>query len=416
MDRRRSRRLILAAAAVALILRLAFGLFYWTGKPLTHDEREYLALADSLSHGRGFTYTEQETTGVGRRFGRAPGYPAFLALLRVDATAHSVPTAVKIAQSLLGVLAVLLIAAITSRAAGDRAGVIAAWIAAVYPSLVTMPAYIFSETLYLPLALLCTHLLTITASHAPFEGKAAAGPARLYRSLAAGIVAGIATLVRGGMLVFVPIAAVWLARRRELALAIAFALAATLTIAPWTLRNLRHHGRLIVIAADGGVTFWTGNHPLARGEGDLAANPELKRAEVAFRAAHPGLTAEQLEPLYYRDALRYIRDNPGWWLTLIARKAFYTIVPIGPSYTLHSPKYLFATVVPYALLAPLAIAGFVVISRYGRPPEPLYLLGASVMLTSLIFFPQERFRLPVIDPLVIVGAAAAIGGGNRQRP
>ncbi len=416
MDRRRSRRLIFAAAVVALVLRLAFGLFYWTGKPLTHDEREYLSLADSLSHGRGFTYADQDTPGAGRRFGRAPGYPAFLSLLRVDAKADSVPARIKIVQSVLGALAVLLMAAITSRAAGRRAAVIAAWLAAVYPSLVAMPAYIFSETLYLPLALLCTQLLTVAASQETLKREAAAARERWYRALAAGVVAGTATLVRGGMLVFVAIAAVWLVRRREIVLAIAFALAATLTIAPWTLRNLHHHGRLIVIAADGGVTFWTGNHPLARGEGDLAANPELKRAEVAFRAAHPGLTAEQLEPLYYRDALRHIRASPGWWLTLIARKAFYTIVPIGPSYTLHSPKYLFATVVPYALLAPLAIAGFVVISRYGRPPEPLYLLAASVMFTSLIFFPQERFRLPVIDPLVIVAAAAALGGASRQKP
>ena len=59
------------------------------------------------------------------------------------------------------------------------------------------------------------------------------------------------------------------------------------------------------------MTFWTGNHPLARGEGDLAANPEIKQAELEFRRAHPGLTAEALEPLYYRDALGYIARAPG---------------------------------------------------------------------------------------------------------
>jgi hypothetical protein len=218
------------------------------------------------------------------------------------------------------------------------------------------------------------------------------------------------------MLVFLPMAALWLAGRRQLVAAVAFAVAATVVIAPWTLRNVRHYGRFVLIASEGGVTFWTGNHPQARGEGDLAANPHLKREEVAFRAAHPGLTAEQLEPLYYRDALRHIRDDPARWLALLARKAFYTVVPIGPSYTLHSTKYLLASVVPYAMLAPLAIAGFIVIRRSGEPPEPLYLLAASVVLTSLIFFPQERFRLPVIDPLIIIGAAAALGAPNRKHP
>jgi preprotein translocase subunit Sec61beta len=67
------------------------------------------------------------------------------------------------------------------------------------------------------------------------------------------------------------------------------------------------------------------------------------------------------------------------------------------------------------MLAPLAIAGLVLIARQGRPPLYLYLLAASVVLTSLIFFPQERFRIPVIDPLLIVGAAAAISGVTRPR-
>jgi len=164
------------------------------------------------------------------------------------------------------------------------------------------------------------------------------------------------------------------------------------------------------------VTFWTGNHPLARGEGDLAANPDLKRAEIAFRAAHPGLSAEALEPLYYQDALEQILARPGWWVGLLARKAFYTFVPIGPSYTLHSARYLVMSVVPYALLAPMALAGFIIIARHGRPPAPLYLLGGSVLLTCVIFFPQERFRIPVLDPLVIVGAAAALGGAQSPSP
>jgi hypothetical protein len=241
-------------------------------------------------------------------------------------------------------------------------------------------------------------------------------PSNIRRSAAAGLIAGAATLVRPGMLIFLPMAALWLAGRRQLGTALAFTLAATVVIAPWTVRNVRHYGRFVLIASEGGVTFWTGNHPRARGEGDLAANPELKREEIVFRAAHPGLSAEELEPLYYRDALQHIRNNPGGWIGLLIRKAFYTIVPIGPSYTLHSTKYLLASVVPYGVLAPLAVAGFIVIRRSGQPPEALYLLAASVVLTSLIFFPQERFRLPVIDPLIIIGAAPAIGAASRKHP
>ena len=45
----RVRRLLVAAAVAGFVLRMAFGAFYWVGKPLTHDEREYLALAQSLA-------------------------------------------------------------------------------------------------------------------------------------------------------------------------------------------------------------------------------------------------------------------------------------------------------------------------------------------------------------------------------
>ena len=107
------------------------------------------------------------------------------------------------------------------------------------------------------------------------------------------------------------------------------------------------YGRFVLVASEGGVTFWTGNHPLAIGEGDLAANPAIKQAEVAFRQSHPGLTADELEPLYYRDALAQIAAHPGWWALLLVKKAFYTFVPVGPSYTLHSTRYLLASVIPY---------------------------------------------------------------------
>jgi len=50
-DASRARRLVAAAAAAGLVLRLVFALGYWVEKPLTHDEREYLALARSLTLG-----------------------------------------------------------------------------------------------------------------------------------------------------------------------------------------------------------------------------------------------------------------------------------------------------------------------------------------------------------------------------
>jgi hypothetical protein len=177
-------------------------------------------------------------------------------------------------------------------------------------------------------------------------------------------------------------------------------------VAPWTVRNARVYGRFVLVASEGGVTFWTGNHPLARGEGDLAANPAIKAADLEFRRQHAGLTGEELEPLYYREALQHIRANPGWWVWLLARKAFYTIVPVGPSYALHSTRYRLASIVPYLLLLPFAVAGATRLRRAARPPAALFLLAGSAVLVCILFFPQERFRIPVIDPALIVCAAA----------
>jgi len=92
---------------------------------------------------------------------------------------------------------------------------------------------------------------------------------------------------------------------------------------------------------------------------------------------------------------------------LTARKAFYTFAPIGPSYAVHSSRYVAASVIPYALVLAAAIVGARRVrgTRGRHAVEPLWLMAGSTILTGLIFFPQERFRLPVIDPALIVTAA-----------
>jgi hypothetical protein len=162
------------------------------------------------------------------------------------------------------------------------------------------------------------------------------------------------------------------------------------------------------------VTFWTGNHPLAAGDGDLAANLPLKRAELAFRGAHPQMTPEELEPLYYRDALAWIRSDPAAWAALMARKAFYTVVPVGPSYALHSARYRVASVASYLLILPFAIAGAWRWRKAGDGPVALWVMAAATIAAGLVFFPQERFRIPVIDPALIV--TAALLAAPRERP
>lgn len=395
-----SKTALLAAAAVGLGLRVAFGFVYWTDQPMTRDEREYLSLARGLAAGRGFTYDEEILSSAQDPFGRAPGYPAFLALVGGGRTVtRTVPASVKIAQCVVGAAGVILAGLVAGRLAGSRAATIAAWLAAVYPPLVWVAAYAWSEAIAWPLGLLVVWW---------FDRAAASADREAWKSAAiAGALTGLAILVRPSTILFVPLALGWLAWRRRFTLAVALSLGAAAVVTPWTLRNIAEYGRFVLVATEGGVTFWTGNHPRARGEGDLAANPHLKLESQALRRQHPGLSEEAMEPIYYREALGWIRSHPIDWLRLELRKVFYLVVPIGPSYTLHSRLYYGASVLSYGLVLPLALVGLARLgSRRARTPG-LWLLAGSAIATCLIFFPQERFRIPVIDPTLIICAAAA---------
>jgi 4-amino-4-deoxy-L-arabinose transferase-like glycosyltransferase len=387
------RKWVLLAALLALALRLAFAFAYWVDEPLTRDEREYLALAGLAP-------------GTPDPFGRAPGYPGFLALVSGGrGSGDEVPASAKVAQSIVGALGVLVVAALARRLAGDRAAVAAAFLAAAHPPLVAVSARAFSEALFWPLGLMVAWLFDRALENRNQETR---------RAVLCGVLAGLAVLVRPGLIVWLPLAVGWAFWRRRPQVAMACLAGAVLALGPWTVRNHAHYGRVVIVASEGGVTFWTGNHPLARGDGDLAANPDLARARQALRAQHPNLSEEQMEPVYYREAFGWIASHPLQWLYLEARKVFYLVVPIGPSYQVHSARYYAASAIPYVLILALALIGLRHVAA--DRTTGLWLLLASSIVTCLVFFPSERFRIPVIDPVLIVAAGAALAGREPARP
>ncbi len=293
-----------------------------------------------------------------------------------------------------------------ARGVGPAAGMLAALAAALHPPLVWISAYVLSETLYSTLAM--TAALALSRALETMGTGSAARPAAPL--LAAGVAAGVAALARSVGLLFIALAAARLSWRDSTRAGALFLAAAMLAIAPWSVRTSLLHGRPILVAAEGGVNFWIGNHPLARGDGDLAANPLIKDANRAFRARYWGLSPEALEPFYWRDAWRHIAERPVRWMGLLARKLFYMWVPVGPSYTLHSRRYYLASVASYGVVLPLALAGF---RRFRWRParlEAVTVAAASTLLAELMFFPHERYRIPVLDPALLVYAAAWVAG------
>ena len=393
------RAFVLAAALVGLAARLGFGLGYWVDQNLNRDEVEYLSLARSLVAGHGLVYDEHVQNGPVQPFGRAPGYPAFLALVGGGARyVDTVPATVKIAQSVVGAAGVVLIGIAAFRLGGRRPAMAAAAMAALHPPLVWIAGYAFSEAVFWPVGLALALLVSRTLDQPR---------ATMWKwALACGLLAGGATLLRAATLPFVPLAGGWFAWKRQPAALAGFVLGLALVLGPWTARNVSHYGRFVIVASDGGVTFWTGNNPLAVGEGDMAANPQLKAANRELRARHPDLTEEQMEPVYFRESLTWMREHPVDWLVLMAKKAFYVAVPIGPSYRLHSPRYYAASIVSIGLLVPLAVIGLRRLGPGRGRLAGMWLLAAAAVATCLLFFPQERFRIPVLDPALILCASA----------
>ncbi|MNC95037.1 hypothetical protein D3C83_120460 [compost metagenome] len=60
------------------------------------------------------------------------------------------------------------------------------------------------------------------------------------------------------------------------------------------------------------------------------------------------------------------------------------------------------------------MAGLLHLRRERRVPVVLTLLAGAQILAGLIFFPQERFRIPVIDPVLLIFGAVWLASRVRQ--
>ena len=139
----------------------------------------------------------------------------------------------------------ILAGLVAARLAGARAGAIGAWLAAVYPPLVWVASYAWSEAIAWPLGLLVVWWFDRATATRDAEGWK---PAAI-----AGGLTGLAILIRPSTILFAPLALAWLAWRRRLTLALAFGLSAAAIVTPWTLRNVAEYGRFVLVATEGGA-------------------------------------------------------------------------------------------------------------------------------------------------------------------
>ena len=433
--RRSSARLVwavcLVLVAASLILRLAY-VDATPGAPLRHDAVDYDVHARSIAVGEGFS--EERAHGRPTAF-RPPGYPYFLAgvyrLAGVErADLERRVRAARVANAVLGAVAVGLLGLVAAQLWGPLVAVIAAALGAVYVPFITVGGAVMSEALFA--------VVMLAALAAALQHRRS--PHRYRYAVAAGLLAGLAILTRANALILlIPLAfAVWDGRPRRSGAALgpplALVLVALLTVAPWTVRNAVELDGFVPVSTQLGSALAGTYNDQARSDRD---NPASWR-HIKHVPAHADLwrairtiPEPDLERRLRARSLEYIAEHPLY----VGEVAFWNTVRLADLSGRARSRATAATigierrwadrgVVCFWLFAALALAAAFTARARGAP-RFLWAMPA-LMIASVVFLVAEtpRYRTPV-DPFVVLLAALAVGavvdgaarrvGGGRPR-
>jgi 4-amino-4-deoxy-L-arabinose transferase-like glycosyltransferase len=396
-------RYVALLAAAAFLLRLATVLVVRditegpTGSP-SNDDVQFGGLAQRLAEGQGYRNAEGKPTSF-----RAPGYPLLLAAIYKATGVH--PPVAYLLNCLLGALSCVLTYLLARELLTEHIARWAGILACLYP------AHIYFATLYL--------------SENPFAPSLGIGVLLLVRYVkggatwllaVAGFVLGFATLTRPMavlLLVLLPPVVVWCDFHRgrwPVVPCCLFAATFLAVVLPWTYRNYEVHGHAVLVATNGGSTFYGGNNDRVvdlsqpRGLGYWFSTTELPHRDQ-IEAQPDEWSHDQMEWKLGKD---WLRDHPWkvppllvfkslrmWWLPDFgAGKLNYVIRAV--SYT------------PFLLLIVLGAARVFRDRAYWTPAWlVVHLTMLATFVTVLIFFGEPRFR-DANTPLLMVYAVLGI--------
>jgi 4-amino-4-deoxy-L-arabinose transferase-like glycosyltransferase len=398
---------LLAIVALAGALRLAWVIYAKTEPLWFFDPWNYDRLAAALAGGHGYVNEAGQPTAY-----FPPGYPAVLGAV-YWLVGHR-PVAGEVLNVVLGALTGGLVYWIGARSFGRTAGLLAALAFAVFPSHILYTSQLHSEVVFTAVYLLALGLL-LTAPQ-----PVRLGERRVPFWLAAGLAIGVAGLIRPAalsLLVVVPFAmrprgAPWAAVARGTLLV---ALAATLVLTPWVVRNAARVG-VATISTNAGLDFWIGNHEGASGGWGMPT-------AAAFPSVSTDLQ-EQERRDYRRGlelGLRFIREHPLDALALLPSKAYHLYTDDAEAVTTTETWGHTAFLSEggrrvlrgltdgfYYFVAAGAVAGLMLSlgasqdrSRGGR--LLLAALGGWT-LVHLVYFGEPRFHLPVTPVMAVLAA------------
>jgi hypothetical protein len=385
------KKLLAFVFLISLITRIWFAIGYWGNKPLTHDATEYLELAKNFNQTGRLELPARKTLMI-ESYGRAPGYPIWLAyLLCISPTLAWI----RIAEALIGLLNTYLFFLIVRGLFGLRAGIVAFVLSSFYVPFIVLAPVILSENLWMCCMLISYWFLMR-------KGTVSVSPT-IINHIFSFMVLAIATLIRPGTVFLLPFYLIFAFRKRGLSSTIVLFAIYFLILLPWNFHLYRKEGHLIFVASEGGITLWTGTHPSYSGDGDLSVNSEVQRDYRELLKKYSALTPAERGQIYTRVAFENILKHPAQFAVVEFRKLVFWILPMGPSVTKMSLLHIVSSFLFYLPLLIFAVIGF---RRLG-PDVRFFVSGVVISFTFmiLVFIPQERFRIASLDPVLLVVAS-----------
>jgi 4-amino-4-deoxy-L-arabinose transferase-like glycosyltransferase len=403
---RRTWLLVATILGVALVARVALVLATRDLR-LVDDPADYHRLALNVARGHGFGDTVLSAGGGATAF-RAPLYPFLLGAF-YDVFGVSV-TAARLVQAVIGTGTVALIGLLAFRLFGQRIGIIAAAMAAVYPPLILSGGSLLTESIATPLML---GAILLALEHRRRGG--------LRWAVASGVATGLAVLTReNSFLLLVPLALlVWDGRRRWSARAlvapVTVLIAAGVVVAPWTIRNAVTMDALIPVTDSAGYV-WGGVYNEVSDH-----NPRFPAAFVppsAVPTFAPLFADRSLDENALADALQarakeYARAHPTYvgkvvfWNTYrlfdLGGTGFARVVGASLGF---SARLSDLAVFSWYLVAALAVVGLFV-APLRRTPWALWLAPVLFWATTVLALGTFRYRAP-LEPFILCLAACGL--------
>ena len=392
-----------AIAVLALAIRVGYVLGWHHPERIGGDAFYYHFGANLLADGKGFLnpfrliYDHIHTPGANHP-------PLYLMALSIGSVVgldsyfdH------QLLSCLMGTATVVVIALVARRIAGPRAGLVAAFVAAVYPNLWFNDAMVLSETL----VQLMSALVLLTA-YVFWERRS------VRSAVVLGLMVGLAALTRAEMimlsvLLIVPLCL--LLRRttwwRKVALLALAAVGVSVLVLPWSAYNTSRFAERTYISTGLGQTKAAANCD----ETYYGPFPGWKSYPCFLAIPTPPGDESQESVAYDKVANDYIAAHRGAQKRVMLQR-------IGRTWALYQPvkeiqldridkRQLPASKVAlgmYYLLAVASVGGAVLVRRRGWPVLPLVSLLLAVTVAVALTFGQTRYRASAEVSLVVLGS------------